>query len=67
MVCRISRPRLNIRKPAKLWTWANSSATIAATEREERQVEIDLETALQLIMFVVAFAGMYLGFLKDSM
>lgn len=27
----------------------------------------DLETGLQLIMFVVAFAGMYLGFIKDSM
>lgn len=28
---------------------------------------IDFETGLQLIMFVVAFAGMYLGFLRDSM
>jgi hypothetical protein len=28
---------------------------------------IDFETGLQLIMFVVAFAGMYLGFIKDSM
>ena len=28
---------------------------------------IDLETGLQIIMFVVAFAGMYLGFIKDSM
>jgi len=30
-------------------------------------MEIDLETGLQLVMFVVAFAGMYLGFIKDSM
>ncbi len=28
---------------------------------------IDFETAIQLLMFVVAFAGMYLAFLKDSM
>ena len=28
---------------------------------------IDFETGLQLIMFVIAFIGMYLGFLKDSM
>lgn len=28
---------------------------------------IDLETGLQLIMFVVAFVGMYLAFVKDSM
>lgn len=28
---------------------------------------IDLETGLQMITFVFAFAGMYLGFLKDSM
>jgi len=28
---------------------------------------VDFETGLQLIMFVLAFAGMYLAFLKDSM
>ena len=28
---------------------------------------LDLETIAQLVMFVVAFAGMYLGFLSDSM
>ncbi len=28
---------------------------------------IDLETGLQLLLFVVAFGGMYIGFLKDSM
>ncbi len=28
---------------------------------------IDFETGLQLILFVVAFGGMYLVFLKDSM
>jgi len=28
-------------------------------------MEIDLETGLQIAMFFVAFAGMYLGFLKD--
>jgi hypothetical protein len=30
-------------------------------------MEIDFETGMQIIMFFVAFAGMYLGFLKDSM
>jgi len=29
-------------------------------------MEIDLETGLQIAMFFVAFAGMYLGFLKDG-
>jgi hypothetical protein len=28
---------------------------------------LDIETLAQLIMFVVAFLGMYLGFVKDSM
>lgn len=28
---------------------------------------IDFETALQIITFVIAFGGMYLGFLKNSM
>ncbi len=28
---------------------------------------IDFETGLQIVMFFVAFAGMYLGFIKDSM
>ena len=28
---------------------------------------IDLETGLQILCFVLAFGGMYLGFLKDSM
>jgi len=26
----------------------------------------DIETFAQLVMFLVAFAGMYLGFVKDS-
>lgn len=30
-------------------------------------MSIDFETAVQLIMFVIAFVGMYLAFLKDSM
>jgi len=30
-------------------------------------MEIDFETGMQIILFFVAFAGMYLGFLKDSM
>jgi UDP-N-acetylmuramyl pentapeptide phosphotransferase/UDP-N-acetylglucosamine-1-phosphate transferase len=29
-------------------------------------MEIDFETGLQIAMFCVAFIGMYLGFLKDS-
>lgn len=28
---------------------------------------LDLETLAHVVMFVVAFAGMYLGFLSDSM
>ena len=28
---------------------------------------VDFETTLHLLMFVVAFAAMYLGFLSDSM
>jgi len=28
---------------------------------------MDFETTIQIIMFVIAFGGMYLGFLKDSM
>lgn len=30
-------------------------------------MSFDIETLAQLVMFVVAFAGMYLGFVKDSM
>jgi len=30
-------------------------------------MSFDIETIAQLVMFVVAFAGMYLGFVKDSM
>jgi len=30
-------------------------------------MEIDFETTMQIILFFVAFIGMYLGFLKDSM
>ena len=29
-------------------------------------MSFDIETLAQLVMFVVAFAGMYLGFVKDS-
>lgn len=29
-------------------------------------MDIDFETGMQISMFVVAFIGMYLGFLKDS-
>ena len=28
---------------------------------------LDLETVIHLVMFVVAFIGMYVGFLKESM
>ncbi len=28
---------------------------------------MDFETIMQIILFAVAFGGMYLGFLKDSM
>jgi len=28
---------------------------------------LDLETIVHLVMFVVAFMGMYVGFLKESM
>jgi hypothetical protein len=30
-------------------------------------MSFDIETIAQLIMFLVAFAGMYLAFVKDSM
>jgi hypothetical protein len=30
-------------------------------------LEIDFETGMQIITFFIAFGGMYLGFLKDSM
>jgi len=30
-------------------------------------MELDFETGLQIVMFFVAFGGMYLGFIKDSM
>ncbi len=30
-------------------------------------MSFDIETLAQLVMFVVAFLGMYLGFVKDSL